>query len=210
MISMALIVLGCVLAPGLSGGPAYADKLVLFKNGKVMRVKTTTQDAKWLKCDFDGGNYISVPLAAVLKVEEATIGGKEGAVRANQVAEGVGTPYTPRPPGTRLDAAAAALAGAQQQDGGNSPEDDLAQSLADEAAERQAQGAAVVGAPGRRLGGRLQVQPNGFNQTGAAVGGIQPGGLQPLNQVRTPFAGRGRGLQRNTGLPVADAKSQND
>jgi len=42
------------------------------------------------------------------------------------------------------------------------------------------------------------------------VGGVQNGGLTPLNQVRTPFAGR-RGLtQRNSGLQTVDGQQQDN
>jgi len=99
---MSLIVLGALAAPGLTGGSAWADKLVLFKNGKALRVKAAVPDGKWLKCDFENGNFMSVPAAEVRKVEDAALGGKEGTFRANQVAEGVGTPYSPPPPGNPL------------------------------------------------------------------------------------------------------------
>ncbi len=208
-IFMSLVVLGALAATGLTGSSAWADKLVLFKNGKALRVKSAVADGKWLKCDFENGNYMSVPAAEVRKIEDAALGGKEGTFRANQVAEGVGTPYTPPPPGTRFDPAAQTLGENQPPGSGPAATQEGQEALAQETAEREAQGAFIPRRGG--LGNRFQVNGTGRLTAGTnAVGGVQNGGLQPLNQVRTPFAGR-RGLtQRNQGLPTVDSKSQDN
>lgn len=79
--------------------PLFADTLVLFKNGKAMRVKSVTKEGQWLKCEFEDKNFISVPAAGVLRVEEAALGGTAGELRPNQVAVGSGGGYVPGPRG---------------------------------------------------------------------------------------------------------------
>src|SRR5262245_7399166 len=70
----------------LSQVPATADHLVVFKNGKAMRVVSTTKDGKWLKCAFDDKTFLSIPASQVASVEETAAATGGPALKVNQVA----------------------------------------------------------------------------------------------------------------------------
>lgn len=170
------------------GSSLFADTLVLFKNGKAMRVKSATKEGQWLKCEFEDKNFISVPAAGVLKVEEAALGGTAGELRPNQVAVGSGGGYVPGPRG-----------GPDSTPGSEPPvEEDPATAVADqEDYVRQQAVAGRASVAGRDKFRGVPIPP-GQNP------GVQQG-LQQLNQPGTPFPNRrlneSRGSNRNR-IPV--------
>jgi hypothetical protein len=182
----------------LTSGPASADKLVLFKNGKAMRVKTVTSDGQWLKCEFEDKNFLSVRASSVLGVEDAVLGSQTGELRPNQVAVGVGGgAFNPGPAGI----------------GAGGPPPEVAQS-ADEAQDQADLQAAIAEEQAAR-NGQPQVQQgqqfgvnNGFGRRASRIGGqpqanpFQPGGLQPLNQNGSVvFPNRGLTQRGRTTVP---------
>ena len=181
--------------------PLPADTLVLFKNGKAMRVKSVTKDGQWLKCEFEDKNFISVPASGVLRVEEAALGGSGGELRPNQVAAGTGGAYVPPPRGGSDQGPPPEMP----------PEEDLAAAIAEEQAAVARQGPprpGVVGGRGNLPGGRGIPIPPGQNP------GIQQG-FQPLNQAGTPFQNRRLNEQRGgsrirTQIPVEQPSSATD
>ncbi|HET9481328.1 MAG TPA: hypothetical protein VFP98_06180 [Candidatus Polarisedimenticolia bacterium] len=177
-----------LIAAVLAGpAPARADKLVIFKNGKSLRVKSAVKDGKWLKCQFEDKNSMSVLADGVLSIEEAALGAREGEFRANQVA--VGSGYTPRSSPVRPGAGGGQPAEISAQESA-----DLAASIAEEQEARRLNPPNQTGRPGRR--GRFGAVPQ------------QPPiiqGLTPLNQTGTPFQSRqGRSLS-NRGVAVNSA-----
>src|SRR5262245_42516703 len=86
-----------VLAAVFVASPVLADSLVMFKNGKAMRVKTVTKQKDWLKCEFEDKNFISVPASSIARIEEADLGGKACELRATPVETGTGGGYVPPP-----------------------------------------------------------------------------------------------------------------
>jgi hypothetical protein len=93
--AFALLAPLCALA--LAAPDAMADKLVIFKNGKAMRVKAATPEGKWLKFDLDGENFIAVRASEVQGMEDVAGGSSEGSMTPNQVAAGSGGgAYSPR------------------------------------------------------------------------------------------------------------------
>ena len=91
-IAFAVAACAAVLA---GGSPAFADKLVVFKNGKAMRVKSVQKDGTWLRCEFDNNDFLSVPANRVASIEDASAASPGKEVRVNQVAAGSGSPYQP-------------------------------------------------------------------------------------------------------------------
>lgn len=168
--------------------PLFADTLVMFKNGKAMRVKSATKEGQWLKCEFEDKNFISVPAAGVLKVEEAALGGTAGELRANQVAVGTGGGYVPGPRGGP-DAAPASEPPV---------EEDPATTAGDQEDFLRQQAVAGRASFAGRDKFRGTPIPPGQNP------GVQQG-LQQLNQPGTPFPNRrlneSRGSNRNR-IPV--------
>lgn len=162
--------------------PLLADTLILFKNGKAMRVKSVTKDGQWLKCEFEDKNFISVPASGVLKLEEAALGGTAGELRPNQVAVGSGGGYVPGPRGgPDSGQATEAPVEADSDTTADDPEDYM---RADPVAAR-------AEAAGRyNFRGGVPIPP-GQNP------GVQQG-LQQLNQPRTPFANRRLSEQRGS------------
>jgi hypothetical protein len=80
-----------------SPGSAKADKLVIFKNGKALLVKSVEQDGKWVKCSFGGDDSMSVPAASIAEVTEAEIGqNTRGDDAPNQLAQGETRSYSGR------------------------------------------------------------------------------------------------------------------
>ena len=169
-----------LLAVVLVASPVYADSLVMFKNGKAMRVKSVTKDGQWLKCEFEDKNFIAVPASGVLKVEAAEPGGTAGELRANQVAAGTGGGYVPPPRDGAIQNEAPV-------------EDDPSTGIAEEQAAVAQQPAALIrGSAGdRRNNFRGIPIPPGTNP------GVQQG-LQPLNQANSPFQSRRLNEQRGS------------
>jgi len=196
----------------LSSAPCLADNLVIFKNGKAMRVKGYAKEGKWLKCQFEDKNSISVPLGTVLSIEEVTGNSREGELRPNQMAAGTGAPYSGGAQGPVGDVgvppeAQPAYDNAQEQ------ADIQAQFAEEEAARRlQQQQASGLATRGRRGG---PVQPGQLLPGQPASQPGQPGflgGFQPLNQAGTPFQNRGlrqRGLFKPGGQQDQTNNQQN-
>ena len=178
--------LGLAIVLVFGSVPLLADTLVLFKNGKAMRVKSVTKEGKWLKCEFEDKNFISVPAAGVLRVEEAALGGTAGELRPNQVAAGTGGGYVPGPRGGGEPAPQIEPL----------PEEDTTEGDKEDFLRQPA----VVG----RTNFRGIPIPPGQNP------GIQQG-LGPLNQPNTPFQNRRlneqRGLNRSR-IPGAKEQPQ--
>ncbi len=165
----------------LSAGPAAADKLVVFKNGKAMRVKSVQNEGKWMKCEFEDKNFISVLASTVADVEEAVSSSSAGELRPTQVASssgGGGGGYSPPP-----QAANPSYPPEISQAVTPIPEAPTEQ---DAQAELEAEQAAIQAE--QRTGGlrRYGAQPQ-----------QAPGGLQPLNNnVLQRGTLPGRGLAR--------------
>ena len=185
--SLAAVTLG---VGALLSGEARADKLIFFKNGKALRVKSVKEDGVWLRCELEAKNVLSVPNAGVLSIEEASTPAREAPM--NQVAVGTGTPYTGRGGGgggggEQPDYAAAAEAAAAAAE---------AQEQATHAANQEQTGVTAVGGPrsgfGRNaVGGRrgaVGAQPNAANNP--MLPGFQP------NQSNSPFPNRNRSLNQ--------------
>lgn len=96
-VGILLLVLVAILS--LTPRAALADKLVVFKNGKAMKVKSISQDGKWVKCEFEEKNYLAVEASRILSVEDVVPGSSAGDLRPNQVIAGSGGGYTPAPGG---------------------------------------------------------------------------------------------------------------
>ena len=171
--------------------PASADQLVVFKNGKAMRVKSTVHDGKWLKCEFEDKSFLSILNSQVSSVEEATLASNNANLRVNQMVAGSGGGggFNPGPQGLGAGGlppdvpAPAADDSAQEQA-------DVANAIAEEEAARRASSqqpnapfgsqSGPTGRRGSRFGGTAQpFQP--FQQ-----GGIQ----QPNQQQQSPFQNR--------------------
>jgi hypothetical protein len=174
--AFALLASLCALA--LAAPDAMADKLVIFKNGKAMRVKSATLENKWLKFDLDGENFIAVKASEVQTMEDVAGGSSEGSLTPNQVAAGSGgAAYSPRQNqpaedgGYQAEVAAVPAGGGEDTADGEPPE--------------QVVGQQFVTRPGAFRGSRALTQ-----QGGQAV--RLPGGLPSL----TPAAGQQGAVQQ--------------
>lgn len=175
--------------------PALADKLVVFRNGKAMRVKSATKDGKWLKCEFEDKNYISVPGSTVLAIEEAALGASTGDLRPNQVAAGSGGGYVPGPRGGDAGPPPEAPLSDNQ-----ISDDDPSIGVEEEQAYQRQKAMEAQAAAGRRGMTRgIPIAPG--QNPGAIQQGLTgiPGGFQPLNQATTPF--QNRRLNTRRGVP---------
>jgi len=200
----AIIMSGLVLM----ASPLLADSLVMFRNGKAMRVKSVIKDGDWLKCEFEDKNFISVPAAGVLKIEEAALGSTAGELRANQVAAGTGGGYVPPPRDAGVPNEPA-----EEESAPPPPDEDF---LRQQQLQQQQQ-LGVVGGRGSlaNRNGRAGVPiPPGTNpgvQQGVPQG-IQ--GLQPLNQANSPFHNRRlseqRGINRNRTAQPQNQSAQDE
>ena len=184
-----LMAIGLVLAAAGAAGPAHADKLVVFKNGKALKAKSVTKDGAWLKCEFEGTNFISVKASSVDSIEEAAVGSNEGDLRFNKVAASSGS-YTPnRPPAYTDEGHQEAQAQAAQQQA-QDEEAAMAAAAAEEAEARRQAGTAVGGGVNGLRAGQRAI---GQNQNQNGVNANTVNGFQPLNQSNTPFQNR-RGI----------------
>lgn len=66
-----------LLVVTLAAGPALADKLVVFKNGKVLRAQGVTSEGQWTYADLGKGATVGVRTADILRIEESAGGGKK-------------------------------------------------------------------------------------------------------------------------------------
>ncbi len=80
--------LAAAVAIVLSPGPAMAEKLVIFKNGKALLVSTAEEDGKWLKVSFGGDDWMSVPVTSIAEVIDAALAPGARAAAPNQLVEG--------------------------------------------------------------------------------------------------------------------------
>lgn len=63
----------CALAISIgAAGPALADKLIVFKNGRTMRAKVVNEEKGWTRLELDGGNVVGFRTALVLSIEETS------------------------------------------------------------------------------------------------------------------------------------------
>jgi hypothetical protein len=191
----------------LGARPALAEKLVIFKNGKALRVKSIKEDGKWLRLEFDGKDFLAVPFSGVASIEDSISNAGVSEMKLNQVAAGSGgavggggyvPPQRTEDPGLPPDVAA----GQEQID-----QEDAQSAIAEEMAAKQNNQVNGYVAPGLAIGnrrGRALAQQQQQLQPGAIPGipgGLQPIGTQvgsPLNNSRNP-ANRNRGL--NQGRP---------
>jgi len=173
--------------------PAHADKLVMFKNGKAMKIKDVQKDGEWLRLLFDDKNFVAVRMAEVDDIIEAAAGSTTAAPgeRVNQLVEGQrGLPSAGAADVVEYGDTGAAAARGRLRAG----------TLA----------ANPNGRPGLDRGGdeqalreALQKEQQFLQQNGVVENPGQPvlpPGFQPLdpnqlNQARKPFEGR-RGLAR--------------
>jgi hypothetical protein len=182
-----ITVVVAILFSAVASGPAWADKLVIFKNGKALRVKSAKQDGKWLKCEFEDKSFISVLNAGVLSVEESVAGSREGELKPNQVASGGGG----FGPGARGGDGGVPSEVPAQGDSSQEDQEEAARAVAEEQAEIQRQNQANQAGQGDPRRGRI-----GQNRSNPML----PGGLQPLNPqpatLTAPNRQPGRGLSR--------------
>lgn len=68
---MALLLAVAVAA---ASGPAFADKLVVFKNGKTLRAKSVKEEKGWSRLELEGGSFVGVRASLVQGVEETSSG----------------------------------------------------------------------------------------------------------------------------------------
>jgi len=85
----ALVPALAILVAALAGGTAFADKVILFKNGKSMRAKTVKDDKGWSRLEIDGG-VIGVKSSEIALVQEASGGSPAKESLPNQAAGGGG------------------------------------------------------------------------------------------------------------------------
>ena len=195
--------LACTVAMLTITTTASADKLVVFKNGKVMLAKTVSEDADWLKCEFEGGNFMSIPRAKVASIEESTL--PEGA-RVGQVNQLIDGPRgaanmpTGGGGGGSDDVPRAAGRGAQQMEA--PPADDeesMRRAIAEEAEARRMFGQNPVRGGRGRPGVGQVTGPNGVQQQQLqqqAIPGLN--GLQPITTPSTPITGKRRNIGRKS------------
>jgi len=184
----------------LCASPAHADKLVIFKNGKALRVKSITHDGKWMRLEFDGKDFLAVPASGIATVEDSFANSAVGELKLNQVAVGSGGVggggYSPPPPRNEDQGLPPDINAGQEQ----ADADDAQAALVEEQAAKQNQlnGYVGAGAPiGGRRGRALSNQQQQMQQ--GVIPGI-PGGLQPIGaQPNQPFNNRG-GNARTRGL----------
>jgi len=179
-----------ILSAGALAAPAHADKLVVFKNGKALLVKKAEKADGWLKCEFEDGNFMSVPMKGVSQIMDSSLKASHGST-ANQVAEG-GPGYSrgaqASPPGR---------GGRLGRDDADSPDEPQADGAA--AALQEEQELRSVPQPGLPRSFRRGNRTPGNNAVVNSPRGNVPNsnGLTPLNQVRAPFGGRGAVGNRN-------------
>lgn len=171
-----LVVFGAVLLVPVA--PARADKLVVFRNGKALRVKAVKEEGRWLRCEFEDKNFLSVPTSVVASIEEAAVGSRDGDLRPNQVAAGSAGSYTGPRGGGQVPEPVVSQEIVSIENPDQSSQDEMQAALAEEA--QAVQRGANRGIPGRGRGGVGQ-------QPGQAVQGNPA--FQPANQGN-PFPGR--------------------
>jgi len=195
--------LACAIAMLTITTTASADKLVVFKNGKVMLAKTVSEDADWLKCEFEGGNFMSIPRARVASIEESTLpeGARGGPV--NQLIDGPrGAANMPAGGGGGSDdVPRAAGRGAQQMEPPQADDEEMKRALAEEAEQRRMFGQGPIRGGRGRAGAGQVTSPNGLQQQ-QAIPGQQPipglNGLQPITTPSTPITGKRRNIGRKS------------
>jgi hypothetical protein len=181
---------------------ASAEKLVVFKNGKVMLAKSVTEEAEWLKCEFEGGNFMSIPRSGVAAIEESTLpeGARGGPV--NQLIDG------PRgaanmPSGGRSsndDVPRAAGRGSAQMEPPPDADAEMQRAIAEEAEARKgfSRGRGGVGQVTPQ-NGLLQQQQQQFQP----MPGVNIQGLQPITTPSTPITGKRRSIGRQSDRGIA-------
>lgn len=186
--------------------PASAEKLVVFKNGKVMLAKSVTEEAEWLKCEFDGGNFMSIPRARVSAIEESTL--PESASRntpANQLIDGPrGNANIPSGGGSGVDDVPRAGRGAVQAEPQMDDQEEMRRAIAEEAEARRG----TFG--GRNRPGQQQQPNNGLPQhpglqqqqqfQGQPVPGLNQAipGMQPITTPSSNIGGKKRTIGRRS------------
>ena len=186
----------------LAATAAHADKLVVFKNGKAMKIKNVTEDGQWLRLEFDATNFMAVHRSRIETILEAAAGSADAAPAANQLV-----------PGSR---GAANIPGGGRGGGGKG-------SARPGRLNNQRRGGAVAGRPAtadsreairKAIEEEQQLLKNPTGRRGPAVNQQQPPGFKQLessqlNQARTPFEGRrGRGLARKPPKEEPDRKKK--
>jgi hypothetical protein len=80
----------------LAGSEVRAEKLVVFKNGKAIRVKTVSQERGWARLELEGGAVLGVRSSQISVVDDAgnSTVGKLDAVQ-NQASVGGAGGYVP-------------------------------------------------------------------------------------------------------------------
>jgi hypothetical protein len=68
----------------LAAGSAMADKLIIFKNGKVLRVKSVTEEQGWTLAEIGEGNTVGVRTTQIAMVQEAAGDSGKSAPLPNQ------------------------------------------------------------------------------------------------------------------------------
>jgi hypothetical protein len=212
-----MMVTAAAFVASLAGSsPALADKLVIFKNGKAMRVKSVTKDGNWLKCEFDNNDFLSVPADRIGSIEDASGTLPASNTKINQVASGSGGgAYQPPPPANPAGEVMVPNMQAQNDgSGGEEPGDSDVQVVG--------QGQPQQGAARNRFGGsrvnRNTGRSNNINSARGPAG--LPLGLQPLNtgalnpqqqQQQNARQNRGLSLHRSTVIPPpTNQPPQND
>lgn len=183
-------------AAALAPSAVFADKLVVFKNGKSIRAKGIQKEAKgWTRLELDGGNSMGVRTSQILGVEEAgTAGPGKAESVPNQATTGGGGGYVPPP--------AAYSPRAEAQEPAAEGGDDFQQAPQElEPPPQPPQDRPPVAIPGARPFDQQLQQPQSRGFRRNRVGNVQPGALrQPVSPIG-PGGARSprRGVRDTTG-----------
>ncbi len=180
---------------------ASADKLVVFKNGKVMLAKSVTEDAEWLKCEFEGGNFMSIQRVRVASIEESTLpeGSRGGPV--NQLIDGPrGAANMPAGSGGSDDVPRAAGRGSAQMEQPPNDDEEMRRAVAEEAEARRGfgnRGRGVGQVTSPQTGLQQQQQQQFQGQPIPGLNQVVPG-MQPITTPSTPITGKRRSIGRKS------------
>lgn len=181
---------------------ATAEKLVVFKNGKVMLAKSVTEEKEWLKCEFENGNFMSIPRKGVASIEESTLP-ENARGPVNQLIDG------PRGAanmgggggGGDVDVPRGAGRGGQAQME-PPPEDDqeaMRRAIEDEAETRKGFAARNrARQQGQQNGFQQQQQQNGFQPIPGLNGVNQVPGMTPITAPSSNLGGKKRAIGRRS------------
>ncbi len=193
----AVILAASFVVTSLAAAPAWADKLILFKNGKALRVKSIKVENGWMMAEMGKGGTVGFRSADVFRVDEAT--GEGGGEATPNVAstEGRGVTRDSGAP-VRADDSEAEVSSAVQ---------DRIEQRQQELQEKQAQEAAGQNPPGV-VPGLRPLQP--FNPAAAAGRRVRRSRNNPPTAVGSRAATGIREIQPREGVELPEEESGDD